>query len=92
VTDEVIMQYIETQELTKEDDDFRVDNGRIGKAQSGFQPTGEPTGFRPVVVQFRRSATGEPGVDTRSPTLAPPTRRGYDDRTRKARFNTGPFQ
>jgi len=27
VTDEVIMQYIETQELTKEDDDFRVDNG-----------------------------------------------------------------
>jgi hypothetical protein len=27
---------------------------------------------------------------TRSPTLAPPTRRGYDDRTRKARLNTGP--
>ena len=27
VTDEVIMEYIQTQELTKEDDDFRVDNG-----------------------------------------------------------------
>jgi putative transposase len=27
VTDEVIMEYIQTQELTKEDDDFRVDKG-----------------------------------------------------------------
>jgi putative transposase len=27
VTDEVIMDYIRTQELTKEDDDFRVDDG-----------------------------------------------------------------
>jgi putative transposase len=27
VTDEVIREYIQTQELTKDDDDFRVDNG-----------------------------------------------------------------
>ena len=33
--------------------------------------------------------TLSPSPQTRSPTLAPPTRRGYDDRTRKARFNTG---
>lgn len=26
VTDEVIMEYIRTQELTKDDDDFRVDD------------------------------------------------------------------
>ncbi len=27
VTDEVIIEYIRTQELTKDDDDFKVDNG-----------------------------------------------------------------
>ena len=27
VTDKVIMEYIRTQELTKDDDDFKVDNG-----------------------------------------------------------------
>ena len=27
VTDEVIMEFLRTQEVTKEDDDFRVDEG-----------------------------------------------------------------
>ena len=33
-------------------------------AQSGFQPTGEPTGFQPVVVQFFSGYLCPPGSNS----------------------------
>ena len=38
VTDEVIMEYIRTQERAKDDDDFRVTTNQVDR-KSGFQPT-----------------------------------------------------
>jgi hypothetical protein len=52
VTDEVIMEYIRTQETTKDDGDFRLDDASAGDIRSGFQPTAEPTGFQPAFIDI----------------------------------------
>jgi len=49
---------------------------------------GDETGWR-INGQTASAWAFSPSPQTRSSTLSPPTRRGYDDRTQKARFNTG---
>src|SRR3954467_3837537 len=61
VTDEVIMEYIRTQEMAKGDDEFRVDEGEI-TGQSGFQPTVEPTAWKAVFVQFTKGVEAAAGA------------------------------
>ena len=48
ITDEMIMEYIESQDIAKENEEFKVED-----PWSGFQPTFEPTSFQPVAFSLK---------------------------------------
>ncbi len=56
MTDEVIMEHIRTQDMEKGDEEFFLDESMLN-GRSSFQPTVDPTGFRPVVVQLKLTRT-----------------------------------